>query len=669
MRRHALMGRTLSIFLTLASGLAQAHTCESLFDPIQPTSLEWIRARNSETEAVLMESPNFFAIERTLRASVPAFKIVRALRLGPNRRLQVWRTGFAKPDQLALIEDGKVEMLDWSFHHVQDGTERIHSIVAAPGGNVVALVIEQKGTTDNYEIVIVDILTRKVLFGSMYASKPQVAWLSASELTYQEHTQTAVRVRSIDLRERKWGVFNTHRQLFAAKAGLSLFRDSKTWLLADTRGLRLELPSNLNLDDIVGRIGRIFYLKTKNDNGEILKITQNSNGEAKIRMQVPSTKMRVLDDAQVQGNTMTMHYRWGTRHWLRVLSLDREVEFTIELPFDGSYRGATWNSDQKTLDVLFESPVSKKRKLTYDLEKNSWNRASTESGLYRDSAGIDYVATVVNVRSADGTIIPTQLTHRRDLRPDGKNPALIRAYGGFGKAGYVDAPYDPMMHAYLKSGGILVAPMIRGGGEFGTAWHEAGKGEKKMRAVEDVVATAKWLAENGWSQPRHIDLMGSSNGGFIAAAAGLISPLSFGTIYAFAGVHDMLMRSSLDPKFNRGWNLEYGDETEREKDRIWLEAISPLELARKTDPNTWPRFFILVGRNDTRVNPEHSYRLTKTLLERGVSRGSVLMYDIDDAGHFVAHTNVENPVNWLANTAIWTLISDRANFKFAQPPR
>ncbi len=128
----------------------------------------------------------------------------------------------------------------------------------------------------------------------------------------------------------------------------------------------------------------------------------------------------------------------------------------------------------------------------------------------------EYVVEQVEVTSDDGTPVTMFLTRRSDLRPDGNQPVLLYAYGGF------DIPITPsfsVLHAsWLASGGVLAVPNLRGGGEYGRTWHDAGRRACKQNVFDDYCACARWLASSGWSRASRIAISGGSNGGLLVGA-------------------------------------------------------------------------------------------------------------------------------------------------------
>ncbi len=239
---------------------------------------------------------------------------------------------------------------------------------------------------------------------------------------------------------------------------------------------------------------------------------------------------------------------------------------------------------------------------------------------------VAFVTEQVRVTSADGTTLTMFLTRRRDLRPTGDQPVLLYGYGGF------DIPVMPSFrvpHAgWLDSGGVLAVANLRGGGEYGRAWHEAGRLALKQNVFDDFCACARWLACSGWSRPDRIAVIGGSNGGLLVGACLTQHPELFGACVASVGVHDMLRFHLFT--VGRAWIAEVGDPGDPEQYR-WLRAYSPLHNLRAGE--RYPATLLLTGDHDDRVVPGHSFKFAAALQAAQGGDAPVLIRVETSAGH------------------------------------
>src|SRR5690606_35305913 len=147
-----------------------------------------------------------------------------------------------------------------------------------------------------------------------------------------------------------------------------------------------------------------------------------------------------------------------------------------------------------------------------------------------------YVVTETHAPAADGTLIPLTLVHRRDLTRDGDRPVYLYGYGSFGSS--VDPYFAPFLTPWLDRGGVYAVAHVRGGGELGAAWHEAGAGPNKPVAVADFISAAEHLVREGWTRPGRIGIEGASAGSFLVGNAALERPDLFGAVAFAVGIGD-----------------------------------------------------------------------------------------------------------------------------------
>ncbi|RKP35770.1 prolyl endopeptidase-like protein [Dimargaris cristalligena] len=217
--------------------------------------------------------------------------------------------------------------------------------------------------------------------------------------------------------------------------------------------------------------------------------------------------------------------------------------------------------------------------------------------------------------SYDGTLIPLFVTCRRDLVLDGSHPAILYAYGGFGSS--VSPGYNISRLAFMLAfDGVIVVAGIRGGGEYGQTWHDAGKGHSKQTCFDDFQAAAQWLVAQGYTCPRLLAIRGASNGGLLVGACINQRPDLFGAAIPEVGVHDML-------RFHRftighAWTSEYGDPNDA-TDFAYIRRYSPLHNIQTSRP--YPAILLLTADHDNRVSPLHSFKFAAAL-QHAVAKSS-----------------------------------------------
>lgn len=249
--------------------------------------------------------------------------------------------------------------------------------------------------------------------------------------------------------------------------------------------------------------------------------------------------------------------------------------------------------------------------------------------------------SVIDAVSKDGTKIPVTILRVDTLTPNGKRPVIIEGYGGFG------IPTQPYFIGsnlvWLENGGVLAYANIRGGGEFGEGWHEAGMLGKKQNVFDDMYAAAESLVKNNWTDSQHLGILGGSNGGLLMGAELTQHPEAFKAVVSFVGIYDMI-RVELFP--NGQYNIsEYGTSTNA-ADFKWLLAYSPYHNVK---PNTaYPAVLLETGLNDPRVASWQSRKFAATLQQANTSDNPILLITRKNEGHGVTSSFSQRVGNFTA---------------------
>ncbi len=238
----------------------------------------------------------------------------------------------------------------------------------------------------------------------------------------------------------------------------------------------------------------------------------------------------------------------------------------------------------------------------------------------------DYVTRQVSVRSRDGTRLPMFMAHRRGLKPDGNLPTLLYGYGGFNIS--LTPQFSPMELLWMEMGGVYAMPNLRGGGEYGEAWHRAGTRLQKQNVFDDFIACAEWLQANLYTRPEKLAIAGGSNGGLLVGACMTQRPELFGAALPAVGVMDMLRFH----KFTIGWawTSDYGSPENAEEFKA-LHAYSPYHNLK---PGTrYPATLVTTGDHDDRVVPGHSFKFAARLQASHAGDAPVLLRVGTRTGH------------------------------------
>lgn len=290
---------------------------------------------------------------------------------------------------------------------------------------------------------------------------------------------------------------------------------------------------------------------------------------------------------------------------VRLYSLDGTLERDVPMPGLGSASGLLGRFDRPELFYVYTSPLSPNTVYVYD-SKTGASRPFNAPKLTFDPAL--FTTERVFFMSKDGTRVPMFLTHRKDMVKNSQNPTMLYAYGGFSAS---ETPhFRPDVIAWVEQGGIYAVAHIRGGGEYGEAWHEAGMFEKKQNVFDDFIAAAEYLIAEKYTSAPKLAINGGSNGGLLVGAVMTQRPELYGVAVPQVGVLDMLRYH----QFTGGaaWATEYGAASDP-KAFQYLRAYSPLQNIK---PNVcYPATLVTTADHDDRVVPSHSFKFTAALQE------------------------------------------------------
>lgn len=375
---------------------------------------------------------------------------------------------------------------------------------------------------------------------------------------------------------------------------------------------------------------RIFLLSTDTaPRGRVLTWDMGASTDWTVR--VPEQEAAVINIMPV-GDRLVLEIIQDAANRL-VVHQDGDAPVDVPLPALGdvaSVSSGRWavylspTEDREGLSFTFSSLLQPVSIYRYQFEAGHLETLSAPKAAL-DPA--DYTVEQVFYASHDGTRVPMFLVHGAGLARSGDHPTLIHAYGGFGIA---QAPgFNAFLHAWVAAGGMLAMPCVRGGGEYGEAWHRAGKRKQKPNTFTDVIAAAEWLIHQGYTSPGQLGFHGRSNGGLVAAAVMTQRPELFGAIVGRVPVADML-RFHVMSAAGRGQLDEFGDPDDPAMAPV-LRAYSPYH---QVGPGTrYPASFFLTAEHDLRVSAGHGFKLVAALQHAQAGDAPVLLQHAYGAGH------------------------------------
>ena len=354
---------------------------------------------------------------------------------------------------------------------------------------------------------------------------------------------------------------------------------------------------------------------------KIVRVSASSPDLKKAQTVVPEGKV-VIDDFLATDHLLYVADIEGGPSQLRVFTLTGESRGTVAIPAVSSVGQLVRESG----DILLF------RDATY-LEPAAWFRYNPASKqiaktALREESPADFSdAEVVRVfaTSKDGTKVPLNIIRKKGVKLDGKNPVLLTGYGGYLIS--LTPAFSVRVRPLLDHGFVYVIANLRGGGEYGEAWHEAGMLTRKQNVFDDFAAAARYLIENKYTSPAHLAIEGGSNGGLLMGAAMMQHPELYRAVVSHVGIYDML-RVELSP--NGAFNVtEFGTVKEQNHFNA-LYAYSPYHHVK--NGTQYPAVLFMTGANDPRVDPANSRKMTARLQASG-TKLPVLLRTSSTSGH------------------------------------
>ncbi len=375
----------------------------------------------------------------------------------------------------------------------------------------------------------------------------------------------------------------------------------------------------------LGNRGSLLFFHTTRDapNGRVIAVDADARSRFGLEEIVPEAE-QVLEVATLVGGRIIAQYLEHAQSVVKVFGIDGTLESSVALPGVGTAEGfAGHPEDSETFYSYsdFTTPIAIYR---YDVQTG-------KSSLFKKaSVSLDtsvFVTKQVFFESRDGTRIPMFLVHHKDASLDGQNPTLLYGYGGFNVALTPEYRTDRMV--WLELGGVLAIPNLRGGSEYGEAWHLAGTKLQKQNVFDDFIAAAEWLIQRGYTSSKKLAIQGRSNGGLLVGAALTQRPELFGAALPAVGVLDMLRYHTASANA-RQWSSDYGL-SEQEDEFKALYAYSPYHNI--SQDTCYPPTLITTGDHDDRVVPWHSYKFGAALQAAQGCANPIILRIETRAGH------------------------------------
>ena len=395
--------------------------------------------------------------------------------------------------------------------------------------------------------------------------------------------------------------------------------------LKDNLGLPWPLVDNFDHEySFVGSKGSVLYFQTNLDapSRRLIAIDVERPEPANWREVIPEAES-TLKSVDLVGNVFIAKYLTDARSEVRLYRKDGSLVRTVNLPGIGSAEGFGGERTDTETFYSFSSFATPPTIYRYDL-------LTGESHEFR-SAKVDFDPAQYEVKqvfytSKDGTRVPMFLAHRKGLELNGANPTLLYGYGGFDIA--LTPSFSVSRLAWMEMGGVFAMANLRGGGEYGEEWHQAGTRLDKQNVFDDFIAAAEWLIDNDYTSPENLGVQGGSNGGLLVGAVMNQRPELFAAALPAVGVMDMLRFHQFTA--GRFWVDDYGSAEDAEEFDA-LYAYSPYHNLK--DGVDYPATLVTTSDHDDRVVPGHSFKYAARLQAAHAGEDPVLIRIESRAGH------------------------------------
>jgi prolyl oligopeptidase len=387
----------------------------------------------------------------------------------------------------------------------------------------------------------------------------------------------------------------------------------------------IELINQFEADySFVDNDDSVFYFRTDLNapRGRVIAIDTKKPASENWLEIIPQTA-ETLESVGILNNQFVADYLQDAHSQVKIFDLKGNLIREVDLPGIGSAGGFGGKRDDTETFYSFTSFTTPGTIYRYDMKTG-------KSEIFRqpkvDFNADEYETKQVFYQSKDGTQIPMFITYKKGIKLDGNNPTYLYGYGGFNAS--LTPNFSVSLLVWMEMGGVYAVPNLRGGGEYGEEWHQAGMKEKKQNVFDDFITAAEWLIANNYTQPQKLAIGGGSNGGLLVGACMTQRPELFAAALPAVGVMDMLRFH----QFTIGWAwvAEYGSSENAEEFKT-LYAYSPLHNLK---PGTaYPATLITTADHDDRVVPAHSFKFAATLQECHVGDAPVLIRIETKAGH------------------------------------
>ncbi|ENM0965229.1 S9 family peptidase [Vibrio parahaemolyticus] len=533
----------------------------------------------------------------------------------------------------------------------EEGTTSLGEVSFSKDYRLVAYSISEGGS-DWRKIFVIDTETKEQLEPEIVDAKfTSISWLGSKGFYYSSYdkpqgSELSARTEHHKLYYHELGTPQSEDKVIFGEQGAQIHRYVSGTTTTDDRFLIISGAESTSGN-------RLFYIDLQSDSQAIVTLRDTTQGDTYLIDSQDETLLLYTNlDAP---NGKVVRYNTQTEQWADVIAeqeqpleiskgggylfatymvdvLSKVKQFTyqgewirdVELPGEGTAYGLAGKKEETTLYYTFTNYVTPPTIFSFDVESGA-------STLYQESKAPfdrnEYESKQVFYTSKDGTQVPMIISYKKGISLDGSAPTMLYGYGGFNIS--LTPMFSGNVANWLELGGIYAVANMRGGGEYGKAWHNAGTQQQKQNVFDDFIAAAEYLIENDYTSSERLAILGGSNGGLLVGACMTQRPELFKVALPAVGVLDMLRYHTFTS--GEGWKYDYGTSEQSEAMFRYLLGYSPVHNVK--EGVQYPATLVTTADHDDRVVPAHSYKFIAELQDKQQGENPVLIRIDVNAGH------------------------------------
>jgi len=691
----------LSLFQIFSLSAEAKESCQQVFYysgsiTAEPQSPAWLAEHRGRAYRYIKNTKNFKLIQQMILDGNQKPKDMTSPLETPDFTVRIVDQGLAsrKPVQVILIDKKteKEEVLLTSLklkglpeaptikNHRNNNTVVPVEMQLSPLKDYLLVKVSAKGNIDSFTMVLIRLSDRKIIKEFENVDNSSAVWMKPNSFVYSE--------LQLELKAEVVTIENSGlNQRTIKDPNISGSPDQQWFYQRVPEGYRIvstvdktafsfkpDSPIESILKTSQSEHGKILWIKFRGKNGfkSISRVLIHEKEQKIYSKEVIAESDWVIEDVEIHKESLIVSKYLGIDRAVEARDINGQILDQMKVPGCCAVALSEYKVTDREFKVVLQSAAHKFMDWIYKPLTNEWFRVEKETRISANpsvdmmkNASGTFVTKYESVRSKDGTAIPVRITHREGVLFDGNAPVLMEAYGGFALNNYVHPYYEQMTSEFLKAGGVHVAPAVRGSYYFGKRWHDEGRALNKQNVIDDFIGTAEWLIQSGITRGKRIAISGASHGGLLVGAAITQRPELFGLAFPQYGPQAFHDKPTLDPYTTPYQVSEYGDLI---KDPAAIANARNISPELRTIPQEYPMTVVITGRQDSRVNPIHSYRFTYELLQDQTGGAPIFLYSNTNSGHWMNSIQRQDFIGWRTKSDFWSFIFDFMGLRIQPPP-